>query len=206
MTNSPALADPFTLAEARAAGLTAEQLRGTPFHRRHRGVYELAEGGNALEVRCLAARLALPKPAAFSHLTAAALYGLPVSANGRLVATVCSNGPVPDHQTIVVHAARLPAEHVREWHGLRVVTPARTFLDLSATLSFVERVVLGDAVLHSRLATREELLGVIEWAYRRRGVRRAAEAMPHLDAGAESPMESRTRMLLVAWRPAAPRS
>ncbi len=56
---------------------------------------------------------------------------------------------------------------------------------------------MGDVTLRRRLAKVRELDGMIRWASGRRGVRTARQALPILDAGAQSPGESRARCLLV---------
>jgi hypothetical protein len=73
----------------------------------------------------------------------------------------------------------------------------RTIFDLSSRLSLVEAVVVADQALHLRLASRAELSGWIDSRSGRKGVRRARQVIDLAQIGAESPMESRLRMLLV---------
>ena len=60
-------------------------LRGNTgrFHRIHRGVYALGHTNLSFEGRCTAAVLALGEGAVVSHLSAAALWGMPCSRPGR---------------------------------------------------------------------------------------------------------------------------
>jgi hypothetical protein len=78
--------------------------------------------------------------------------------------------------------------------GFRTTSVPRTIFDLP---SLVDSVVVADAALHSRLVTRAELRGWIDSQAGRKGVRRAGRVLEFVDAKAESPMETRLRMLLV---------
>ncbi len=148
---------------------------------------------------CDAAELVLPSSAAFSHVTAARIYGLPlVSAQTRFPERihVITSGRRKD---LVIHVAQLSAADVGVWRGRRLTTPARTFIDLAASPSLVdlvELVILGDAMLGKGLVNPAALdLTIAE--HHRRGATRARTAFALLDAGAESPMETRLRLILV---------
>ena len=76
----PALLDqPFLVRDALALGISRDVLRGASFRRSFQGVRVPAHLPDTLEVRCRAAALLLPRGAAFSHATAVALLGLPLS-------------------------------------------------------------------------------------------------------------------------------
>jgi hypothetical protein len=117
---------------------------------------------------------------AFSGKTAAWLHGLDVPCDP--IETI---RPEVDDCDVVVR------------RGFRTTSLPRTIFDLSSRLSLVEAVVVADQALHLRLSSRAELSGWINSRSGRKGVRRARQVIDLAEVGAESPMESRLRMLLV---------
>lgn len=180
-----------------AAGQPRSTLRGPRFRRETRDVYVLAERAACLQLACQALLLALPD-AVVSHVTAARLLGLPVDAPAETALPVhltrppgCSPVRRPG---VVAHVRGLSAGDVVSRHGLRLTAAPRVFLDLAEDLTLVPLVVLGDAV--AGLAGVAALDNAVARAAGRRGVARAREAYRHVDPGAESPGETRTRLLL----------
>lgn len=109
----------------------------------------------------------------------------------------------------LLYDCRRPPRGVRTWsdrveedevqliEGMRVTTPARTALDLACRYPIGKAVAAIDALAR---ATRLKMADVELLAERyrgRRGIRRARTVLPLIDAGAESPRESRLRLLLV---------
>ncbi len=78
-------------------------------------------------------------------------------------------------------------------------------MDCASLVPFVDLVAMGDAILHRELCPVGELAHLLQWGYRRRGIVNIRRALPLLDPRAESPGESRTRMMLLAGRIRAPR-
>ncbi|OLT41146.1 hypothetical protein BJF86_16210 [Serinicoccus sp. CNJ-927] len=141
--------------------------------------------------RCAA--LVVPRCAA-SHQTAAQIWG------GVVPETATTHVTVPDAQSrrsrqgLQCHVDA--AATVRRRHGLLVTAPAQTFLDLAGPLSCVDLVVLGDSLVHRRATTVQELdRALAEPAVRL--PRLAPQAAALVRVGAESPMETRTRLVLV---------
>lgn len=176
------------------SGLTRQQLRGHRYTRLTRDVYRLTTSGDAdLAGRCRALLVAVPD-AAVSHDTAAALHRLPAG-SVPLVHLTRPAGRAPVRRPDVVpHVRQLPDDDVVLREGVRVTTPVRTFLDLSATLRLAETVELADAV--ARRVGIDALRDGVSAAPRRRGLARARAAVRLADPGAESPGESRARLLL----------
>jgi very-short-patch-repair endonuclease len=81
--------------------------------------------------------------------------------------------------------------------GFRTTTLVRTLCDLSRTLSLVEAVVITDMALHAGLIKPAELSGWVDSNAGRKGVGAVRRVVDFADAGAESPMETRLRVLLV---------
>ncbi|MGN6299481.1 MAG: DUF559 domain-containing protein [Angustibacter sp.] len=146
---------------------------------------------------CRAASLLLPDDAWFSHLTAAQLYDLPLTCHGsRLPLHVTSKGPAPRIEGVAAHRSAVTVPTGRAF-GLPVSSPASTWSELAESLGVDDLVVVGDHLLRRRLASRRALEATIVDRAGRRGVRRLQRALPLLVAGADSPMETRLRLLLV---------
>jgi very-short-patch-repair endonuclease len=182
------------------------------YRRPHRGVRVAREVGADLGVRCDAALVLAPAGAAISGRTAAELWNLPVPARFRgstdqrpqLMAPVLAGGSTVDVAGIECRLCLLPPWQVTMLAGRAVTTPARTFLDLAAVLELADLVAVGDVILRRRLATPGELMRVLDWASRRRGVRRARKALPLLSTRSRSPQESRLRAMLAMEELPAP--
>lgn len=92
---------------------------------------------------------------------------------------------------------RVESDEVQLIAGMRVTTPARTALDLACRYPVGAAVAAIDALAR---ATRLKMADVELLADRypgRRDIRRARSTLDLVDAGAESPRESRLRLLLI---------
>ena len=195
---------PFTVAQAQAAGIGPEVLRGSRFWTPARGVRASTEVTDSLEVRCRALALVLPD-AVPSHGTAARLADLPVPRTplGEPLEVTCAR---PPRMTGVRGHYGEVGSDVRTWgDGLRITNGARIWADLAPRLGLDDLVVLGDALLRRSWA---DLLELTARAAQpgRRGSRRLRQAIPLLEPRTDSPMETRLRLLLVRAglpRPAA---
>ena len=90
--------------------------------------------------------------------------------------------------------------------GIPATSIVRTLADLSQQLSLTEAVVIADAALHSRRVRLEQLRSWAGPTNHLRGIRKFRSVIKLADPRAESPMESRLRMLLILAglpRPAA---
>jgi hypothetical protein len=103
-------------------------------HPVHRGVYAVGHRVLGVHGRWMAAVLACGPGAALSHRSAAALWELRPIAATRIDVTVRTTAR-RKRAALTIHRSRnLPDEEVTVQHGIRVTTPARTLLDLAATL------------------------------------------------------------------------
>lgn len=188
---------PFTLADAASIGVHRARLRGSSWRRVGPGMYAWRglddEPMHLLE----AARIRLPASAAFSGLTAAWLHGLDVAPCKPVEATLPDNAGVSARSGLIVRRATLPAADVVEIRGVRTTSITRTVADLAARLSLVEAVVIADAALHGGEVTLGELDAWATSHHRRRGIRKLRRVIEVAEPAAESPMESRLRMVLV---------
>ncbi|MBO2458735.1 hypothetical protein [Actinomadura violacea] len=162
-------------------------------------VYVAADVDDSVHIRCDAAALLLPSTALFCGVTAAHLYGVPVpDRDERIHAAVPAGTPtVARIEKLKVHRYAIPAGHRTVLHGRRVVGPERLFLELAAAVPRIDLIVAGDHMLRHRICAREQLNRFLRDCHRRRGVRKARLAMPHLEPRSDSPPETRLRMLIV---------
>ncbi|MFI9404398.1 endonuclease domain-containing protein [Nocardia sp. NPDC052316] len=91
-----------------------------------------------------------------------------------------------------------------EVDGFRVTTPARTAFDLGRRLPRDQAVPILDALCSATGLNPREVADLIRDHPGVRGVARLSNILPLIDAGAESPQESRTRLLLIDDGLAAP--
>jgi len=187
---------PFTLADAKRAGIERWHLRGASWRRVGPRTYVWAGLGDSQQLRLAAAQRRLPPTAAFSGFTAAWLHGLDVSTRDPIEVTVPEDAGVSARAEIVLRRAALPDHEVVSRRGFRTTSILRTLRDLCLRLSLTEAVVVADMSLHLGITTLAQIraaagsghaLGVVNL----RQVGRLAEP------ASESPMESRLRMLLV---------
>lgn len=144
-----------------------------------------------------AARRRLPTGAAFSGLTAAWLHGLDVSPCDPIEAVIPIDAGVSGRAGIAVRRSTLQRSDVVTVRGLRATSLARTLADAGARLGLVETVVIVDAALHNRLIGVEQLRRWIRASPRRHGIRTLRRAIELAEPAAESPMETRLRLVLI---------
>jgi very-short-patch-repair endonuclease len=128
-----------TRRQLRALGLSdsavGRRLAAGSLHGLHRGVYAVGHPVLGIRGRYMAAVLACGPAAALSHASAGALWDLRASAASKVDVSVPRTGRRARRSTIRVHRPRaLHRTEVTVHHGIPVTTPARTILDLAATL------------------------------------------------------------------------
>lgn len=185
---------PFTRAEALAAGVTPWELRSRRFVRLHRNVYVARTTPRTLSLRARAVLRIAPPGTVISHDTAAVLWGgsVPTSADIHV--------RIPPGETfrvegVATHEGPLPPIISRR-HGPPVTGPEATFCDLAEKLDLVGLVVLGDRLVRKQATSPDHLVRYASsWAGRPAPL--ARQASRHVRAGVDSPPESRLRMLIV---------
>jgi very-short-patch-repair endonuclease len=96
-----------------------------------------------------------------------------------------------------VRTGRLECGDITEVDGLPVTTPVRTTFDLARHLPILEAVAGVDAMLRGRLLTTADLASYVAVRPRVKGAPQARRVVELADTGAESPMESMLRAMLV---------
>jgi hypothetical protein len=148
----------------------------------------------------------LPAAAVFSGRTAAWLHGLDVPPCDPVEVTLPRLATTSRRAGVALMRSDLAAGEIIELHDLRATSSLRTIADLARRLPLTEAVVILDMALHRRMVDVEQLN---QWAAAHRGyhgLRRLKRALDLAEARAESPMETRLRLLLVSSglpRPAA---
>lgn len=185
---------PFRLSTGLAAGYTDHQLRGPMFRRLFRDCFVSAGTPVTPALLTQGALLVQPTASFASHHTAAALLGgiVPDSAEIHLGA---ANKLRLTREGITVHRYKHCPDLTKRF-GVLVTSAAQTFLDLSATLSLIDLVVLGDSLVKKGRVTVGEIVAAAD-DFSGRGARRAREAAVLVRAEVDSPQETRTRLLLV---------
>jgi len=185
---------PFRGTEALAAGiLTSHRLR-TDFEMVHRNVY-ICRGQKLTAVtRAVAAWLWSGRSATVAGLSAAALHRT-AWIDDWLPAEL--NRPSRDRAGgIMLHSDTLGEDETLVRDGIRLTTPARTAYDLGRRKGLTVAVIRLDALIH---ATELKVADVELLAERHRGARglvQLRQALALVDAGAESPYETKTRLVV----------
>lgn len=147
-----------------------------------------------------------------SHFSAAASWGLPLL--GRWPAevhfSVPTTGRGQSSPGVVRHGTVLSDDEVVEVDGILLTSPARTALDMAAALPFMAAVAMVDRVLHDDprhgppLATRDELLELLDRRGRFRGSARARAVVDFASPDSGSAGESASRVSIAALGLPAP--
>lgn len=198
---------PFTARQARALGWRSDELTTAVRERRlvrpFTGVYLRADARLDQLTRAQAAALVISPHAVLCDRTAAWIFGVDVFRYAEL-------DVVPPLETCVLRGHRATdrpecsggARDLRpsDWvliGGVRVTTPLRTALDLGCKLSRRDALAAMDALMRAHGFTVADLLRELPRYFRRRGVIQLRQLVPLVDALAESPGESWTRLEIV---------
>jgi len=186
---------PFIGSEALASGRsTRHQLRS-----RHVAIYPdvYVAAGTRLTAssRATAAWLWTGRNGVLAGRSAAALHGAKWVNDDAPAQLLHRNRRAPSG--IDAWFDRFEDDEVQIVHGMPVTTPARTALDLACRLPVDDAVAAIDALAR---ATKLKIADADALARRyrgRRGIRRARVALDLVDPGAESPQETRLRLLYI---------
>lgn len=126
---------------------------------------------------------------------AAALHGALWVPDDAPVEMIWRSGRPPSG--IVVRNERIHADEITEISGLPVTTPERTALDLARHLHRNLAVSNLDSLARATDVKAPDVLQLADRYPRARGLRRAEVALDLMDGGAESPQETRVRLILI---------
>lgn len=187
----------FSVDEAERAGLERWHLAGKSWKRLGPRMYIWKGLDGDPRHTIDAARRRLPAGASFSGLTAAWLHGLDVPPCDPIEATVPAGAGVSARAGMAIRRAELGKGDVVTVQGMPATSMLRTVAEVCSRLSLTEAVVIADAALHTGRVRRVQLES---WAAAHAGgggVRNLRRVLDLAEPAAESPMESRLRMVLM---------
>jgi hypothetical protein len=154
--------------------------------------------------RARAAALQCPR-GVISHLAGAIALGMPTYGPlDRACLTVPAGTALRELAHVHLHRATLPESEVVLLDGYRVTTPARTVFDIAREFGVDAGVVAADFALHTGLTTESDLAAAFEVCRTWPGRRAARITLLNSDGTAESPLESLSRLRIVASQLPAP--
>lgn len=199
----------FSWHQARDSGLSKSDVRalkrdGTLRHP-YTGVYALralderADEQQLLRASVMAAQLALGPRSFAAGETAAQLWGmhgLPPWDGHTVHMVISALGAQRHHHHVTLHSWQVDPEEVTRVDGMiRATTPERTLRDTVLRVGRAAAVSLLDSALHQELVA-EEALGGLEVANNgRKGCVRSRPWWGLADGRAESPLETRVRLV-----------
>ena len=198
----------LTPADAASVGATRDDLlrlmRSGNLRRLQRGVYVDADRFAATRsspreahlLRAAAVLRTLRQPAALTHVSALVAYGLPVPDDGLRRVHLWRPAGVDQRggrQALASSSSR-GALASRVVGNLIVVHPALAAAHAACTLDDGWALVAGDAVLGSGMASSDQFDRALQALSSFRGHARAARVVASARAGAESPLESLSRL------------
>jgi hypothetical protein len=185
---------PFIGSEALASGVVNRYQLATRYDAVYRNVY--VPKGQVLSAvdRAVAAWLWTERRAIAAGVSAAALHG-----TKWLDATLPAELNQPHrHKTngILLHSDKLADGELCTANGIPVTTPARTAYDLGRRRGLTTAVIRMDALMQATNLKPTEVEAIADRHRGARGIVQLREAIGLSDGGAESPQETRTRLIL----------
>ncbi len=180
----------LTVRSARQYGLTLRQLAGPRFRRLSRGVYLSGPAEPTLTERAAAALLALPGDTVITGVTALWLHGVEIGSATPIRVVTTTDGKTIRAGIRLSRVLRPPAAR------RRIATPVAAWIAACAELNLDHAVAAADWLIRLRKVTCDDLVAGAEVS-NGRGCRMARRAAGLARAGAESPRESRLRLMLV---------
>ncbi|GAB4080456.1 hypothetical protein GCM10028783_14040 [Modestobacter muralis] len=179
--------------------LTRAQLRSSAWRRIREDVYADAAEPDTHRLHARAVSLVMPPGAALGGRTAAVLSGLPDAAGpDDPVEVVLPTTVRWDPPGVFVRAAELDGDVVGLGPFLRWTAPVRTAVDLARRGPVPAAVVLLDQLVQARVVELAAVRAAVAALPRCRGSRTAREVVARADGLAQSPQETRVRLLLAA--------
>ena len=187
---------PFVGTEALANGIvTGYQLR-TRYDAVFRNVYVPTGQPLTPFEKAVAAWLWSGRQATVAGISAAALHGS-LWIDAHLPAEL-NRASLDKTDGIVLHSDKLWDDETCLLRGIPVTTPARTAFDLGRRRGLMLAVIRLDALMQATMLKPADIAVLSERHRGSRGVVQLREAIGLADAGAESPQETRTRLVLTS--------
>lgn len=207
------LAGSFTSATAASAGMSRKRQRQSDIAIPSRGIrIPLADSANASAN--LHAYTALDDASVLTHHSGARIWSASLPAwmqeDWRIHIARDRNSSKPRRRNVVGHRMTFKPGEVVMHDGVRVTSPARTWLDLASLLTIDELISAGDSIVAAHgpdfprpktpLATIEDLRRMVAAHPGMRGMKTARLALSEIRVGSDSPQETKMRLLLSRTR------
>jgi predicted transcriptional regulator of viral defense system len=198
----------FTSQEALRVGYRVEDIRAELGTRRwsrlRKGVYVGTERLSSADARtrhlmdCVAVLLSLGPGPVLSHASAARLHELILPRRYSSEVRLTTVDQWRRGRGYRVAQAAVAADETEPWLEFGAMSVPRTLVDCAREWSLTDGVIAIDAALNEKKATRAELLQAVLRGSHRVGIAQAARALGLSDGRAESPLETRGRLALLA--------
>jgi hypothetical protein len=211
---TPDLPDVFSRTQARALGIGDERLAGLvrrgEIQRLRHGVYAVPQREPVPPAQRAARHVACARAAlshhdsgfVASHLTAAAIHGLPMPlgpAGPVHLTAVDATQRSRDAPGVTVHHSDSALAEIVAVDGVVVTTVARTVADSLRCWGARVSVPIADAALHGRLVTAREIEDELDGQRRWRGRPRALRSLRLVDGRRDSWLESYAYVRFDEW-------
>jgi predicted transcriptional regulator of viral defense system len=198
----------FTSQEALRFGYRVEDIRAELRTRRwtrlRKGVYIGTDRLMSADPRerhlidCVAVLLSLDPGPVLSHASAARLHELILPRRHPPEVRVTAVDQWRRGRGYRVAQAAMTVDETESWLEFAVMSVPRTLVDCTREWSQTDGVVAIDAALHEKKVSRAELVRAVLGGTHRVGIAQAARALGLSDGRAESPLETRGRLALLA--------
>lgn len=187
---------PFVGTDAVRTGFLTERELRRSCTRIYRNVYQRRGAEPTARDRALAAWLWSGKDAVVAGNSAAALLGAEwVDPHAPAELITDRKRPPP---LIITRNETLHAGETTKVNGISVTSPARTAFDLGRRRGFETAVIRIDALARATGVAVADVQPLMDTHRGARGMKQLRRVLPLVDAGAESPQETRTRLVLIA--------
>jgi hypothetical protein len=187
---------PFSLEEARGAGLTLSALSGKSWQRIGAELYRWTEMPEDHWLTLSAWRRILPPESVFAGATAAWLFGLDFEPTDPVEVVVPPASGIRTRAGLTVRRSEIPQAELISIRGFRATALPLTLAGFCLLRPAVEALVAIDMAINLDLTDAAALDQYADGAKGRRGFTRM-RSLVSLAAPAQSPMETRLRWLLI---------
>lgn len=199
----------FTLAEARAAGISDDRLRSSDVESLGRLIFQNGKSGTLAEH---ARALSVATPGAWiSHHSAAALHGLwlpwHIAEAPGLHLSKPRALPEVRRRGVSSHNVHVLPNEIEELQGIRISSAARTWLDLARYLPLRDLIAMGDQLVRqprpglenqlNPFSSTMEITEMLKSHPNMQGIRIARIALEQIRTGSDSAPESFLRLALI---------
>ena len=181
--------------EALASGAVTRQQLRSKYTKLHRDVYALNDLTLTARDRAVAAWLWSHREATLVGNSAAAMLGAKWIADDEIAELGRSR--YTSAKGIVVRSGWIADDEIAVRAGIPCTTPARTAFDIGRFTAPDDSIVRIDALLNATRCSVADVEVIVGRYPGARGIRRLRSALELSDGGAESPQETRLRLILI---------